>query len=439
MLNVSINYRIIHLILAILVVSPSIAETDVLFVNSDGELRHGRPEASTAFRGIGVNYYDAFQRHLLDGNDKTFTQGFEALGNRNIPFARFNAGGFWPSDWNLYQSNESTYWRRMDHVIEAAETHGVGLIPTFFWNWHAVPDLVGDSAGTGWADRSTSTHHFAKKYVEKFIDRYQSSSAIWAYEIGNEWNNQKDLPETNGYYLPRIVPSKGTPTTRTDADALTSEIHRYAFSELASVIRANDSERAILSGNTIPRSSAWNLRVDKSWEPDTRDEFRLELANDNPGETDTLSAHVYFDNTRDHRFDDGQAGYGEVIAEMKAVADSLGKPLLLGEFGTKEGETNMRKRFDYMLSVYESQGIDLAALWVFDYAAQPEWSVRWDNDRSWMLDAIEDWNLENGSFTASENQSHEDAIPEPSGFAILGLSSLVCTLLLRPVRELENR
>ena len=79
------------------------------------------------YRGIGVNYFNAFGRVLADSSDTSYQQGFAVLREHDIPFARFAACGFWPSDWRLYQTNPTEYFRRLDGVIEAAEKNQIGL------------------------------------------------------------------------------------------------------------------------------------------------------------------------------------------------------------------------------------------------------------------------------------------------------------------------
>ena len=85
------------------------------------------------FRGIGVNYYDAFTRTLSRDGSTNYNAGFRELAVRRIPFARFSAGGYWPQDWALYQTNRAEYFSRLDGVVKSAECHGVGLIPSCFW------------------------------------------------------------------------------------------------------------------------------------------------------------------------------------------------------------------------------------------------------------------------------------------------------------------
>ena len=103
-----------------------VAGASGLSTNKRGELLlRGVP-----FRGIGVNYYDAFTRTLGQPARTNYDAGFRELAARRIPFARFSAGGYWPRDWGLYQTNRAEYFARLDGVVRSAERHGVGLIPS---------------------------------------------------------------------------------------------------------------------------------------------------------------------------------------------------------------------------------------------------------------------------------------------------------------------
>ena len=115
-------------------------------VGESGLCLDGRGELllrGVPFRGIGVNYYDAFTRMLGQTARTNYDAGFRELAAKRIPFARFSAGGYWPLDWGLYQTNRSEYFARLDGVVQSAARHGIGLIPSFFWDMSTVPDLVG--------------------------------------------------------------------------------------------------------------------------------------------------------------------------------------------------------------------------------------------------------------------------------------------------------
>ena len=133
-------------------------------------LLNGKP-----YRGIGMNYFSCFLRTLKDGNDTSYDAGFATLAEKGIPFARFCATGFWPRDMKLYVEDREEYFRRLDGVVNAAEKHGIGLVlsllgisgflgtkhgiglmPSLFWYYACVPDLVGEPMDQ-WANPNSKT------------------------------------------------------------------------------------------------------------------------------------------------------------------------------------------------------------------------------------------------------------------------------------------
>ena len=103
-----------------------------LSINERGELSlNGVP-----FLGVGVNYYDAFARTLTQAAPTNYDAGFRELAARKIPFARFSAGGYWPQDWGLYQTNRTEYFTRLDGVVKSAERHGIVWKRSYFMPGH---------------------------------------------------------------------------------------------------------------------------------------------------------------------------------------------------------------------------------------------------------------------------------------------------------------
>ncbi len=348
-----------------------------LSVDIKGELRlHDAP-----FHGIGVNYYDAFTRTLGSANRTNYDAGFRELAARGIPFVRFSAGGFWPRDWGLYQTNRAEYFARLDGVFRSAEHYGIGLIPSCFWNPGTVPDLVGEP-GNSWGNPASRTVAFMRTYTRELVTRYRRSPAIWGWEFGNEYNLGADLPNAAGH-RPPVVPELGTPAHRTELDDLTHASMRMALREFAREVRKYDSNRIIVSGNAFPRISAWHQMTEKSWKPDSSSEFAEMLAADNPKPINTLSVRGY-DLTTD---------IARLPAAMK-VAQATKQPLFVGEFGVPGPPSPKAKAtFAAILDAIETNHVALSALWVFDFDDQAkDWSVTTSNDRSWQLDAIEQAN-----------------------------------------------
>ncbi len=349
----------------------------ILVTDSSGELRLG----AASYRGIGVNYYDAFTRTLGPGAPTNYDAGFRELAARKIPFARFNAGGYWPRDWGLYQTNRVEYFARLDGVVKSAECHGVGLIPSLFWNMSTVPDLVGEPCNR-WGDTNSRTIAFMREYTREVVTRYAASPAIWGWEFGNEYNLSADLPNA-AEHRPPVQPGLGTPPQRTAADDLTHAAMRVALREFAREVRRHDPDRIIISGNAFPRPSAWHQARENNWHADTPEQFAEMLAADNPSPINTLCVRGY-----DLTTDIGR------LPQALAVARATKKPLFVGEFGVPGAATGeSREKFATILSAIETNHIPLSALWVFDFEGQAkDWNVTATNHRSWQLDAIQQAN-----------------------------------------------
>ncbi len=362
------------LILLAVFLHASAANAAALSVGADGTLlRDGGP-----YRGIGVNYYDAFTRTLSQPPFTNYDAGFRELAARKIPFARFSAGGYWPREWKLYQTNREEYFARLDSVVKSAERDGVGLIPSLFWQLSTVPDLVGEPVNR-WGDTNSHTQKFMRDYTREVVVRYRSSSAIWGWEFGNEYNLVADLPNA-AQHRPPVAPQLGTPAARTAEDELTHEMIRTAVRAFAEEVRRHDARRIIITGNAFPRISAWHQVHEKSWRRDTAEEFAEVLATDNPSPINMLCVRGY-DLTND---------LGRLPQAM-TVARSLKKPLFVGEFGVPGAIAEITKeKFNVILRAIETNGVPLAALWVFDFNSQSkDWNVNATNSRSWQLDAIQ--------------------------------------------------
>ena len=346
-----------------------------LYVRDGLLMRAGSP-----YRGVGVNYFDCFSRHLKDPKDTTYEQGFRHLKDRGIPFARFMATGYWPVEMKLYVEDPAEYFRRLDRVIKAAERIGIGLIPSLFWTLSTVPDLVGEPV-SAWGHPSSKTHAWMRKYTAEVVTRYRRSPAIWGWELGNEFNLAADLPNAKEHWPP-VWPTLGTPASRSDRDEITHAVLRTALREFGREVRKHDRDRIVISGNSIPRPSAWHQMKELSWTKDSPEQFIEMLIGDNPDPIDTLCIHAYSD---------------EDIARLShAMCASVAsrKPLFIGEFGVPGKPTAASERtFRKMLNQIVQLGVPLSALWVYDFSMQDEnWNVRPDSARAFQLDAIAEVN-----------------------------------------------
>lgn len=357
-----------------------------LSVNKSGVLiKDGKPYA-----GVGVTYFDAFQRTLIDPEDKSYIEGFQVLAEYGIPFARFNAGGFWPYEWDLYLNDKEQYFGQMDEFVAAAEQYGIGLIPSLFWYHVTITDLAKEPRSK-LLDRESASNNLIRTYTRDVVERYKDSPAIWGWEFGNESNLDADLPNASEW-RPVVAPHWGTLTERSELDDLTHEAIRTAFAVFAEEVRAIDPHRAIMSGNSLPRASAWNQMANLTWGQDTEGQFAEMLMGDNPDPMNMLSAHIY--NSTERRFsrtiniDNVQ----ELFAAAMKVSVEAKKPLYVGEFTASEdvGPELAREHFEKLLAAIENTKVPLSSIWVFDYAPhESSTSVTATNERAYQLELLQ--------------------------------------------------
>ncbi|MCX7007810.1 MAG: cellulase family glycosylhydrolase, partial [Kiritimatiellaeota bacterium] len=330
------------------------------------------------YRGVGINYFDCFLRVLANGTNTSYDADFQTLAAYHIPFARFCATGFWPRDMKLYQTDRAEYFRRLDGVVKSAEKHGVGLIPSLFWHTSCVPDLVGEPVGE-WANPQSKTCAWMREYVREVVTRYKDSSALWAWEFGNEYSLGACLPNAKDHRAP-VHPSLGTAKSRSERDDLTYDMTRSIFAEFAKTVRAHDAHRLIVTGDSFPRLSAWHQEHEGKWTHDNKAQFQEMLRKANPDPVSGIGLHAYEDD--DQRF-----------AWALEVARELKKPIFIGEFGAQNATPAQIAKFHRLLKAITASGIPLAALWVFELKSQPDFTVVPGGARAYQLEALRDWNL----------------------------------------------
>lgn len=379
-----------HFLLLLLVMAscgtirPVVAQNPPGLTVRDGVLyRAGQP-----YRGIGANYFSLFARLLKNPADTSTLSNLTALAHAGIPFVRFMGCGFWPIDQQLYATNRTAYFERLDRVVRCAETNGIGLIPSLFWNTATVSDVVGEHLAELGNPESKSIA-LIRQYTAELVLRYQDSPAIWGWEFGNEYNLACDLPNA-AQHRPPVVLALGTAAHRTERDELQFVLIRTAFLAFAETVRRFDKTRPIFSGNAIPRPSAWHNVREHNWRADSAAEFTEILLRDNPDPLNTLTIHLYPQSQ--NQYPGGAHSLDTAVALAAQIAARAHKPLFIGEFGA-EGHGDSRDRqpavFEETLDAIVAHHVPLAAFWVFDLPSQnADWNVNFHNDRAWMLDRV---------------------------------------------------
>ncbi len=377
-------------------------------------LKEGAPYA-----GVGVNYFNCFLRTLQREGDTSYDEGFRVLAEHGIPFARFCATGFWPTDMRLYQTNRAEYFRRFDGVVRSAERHGVGLIPSLFWHYPCVPDLVGERMDQ-WGNPASRTHAFMREYVREVVGRYKESPAIWAWEFGNEFNLACNLPNA-AEHRPAVVPTLGTATDRTERDEPTYAMLNTALREFARAVRQIDPDRLITDGNSILRPHAWHNLHERNWKADSEAQFQEMLALVSPDPVNLVSIHCY------------EEALNRLEISARAAA-RLKKPLFVGEFQVERPDSPEApaalKRF---LEQLRQHRVPLAALWVFDYPPQEkDFNVSLANSRAWQLGVLRDGNARLKQPETGASTKAEDA---PKQFLVFNTSQGASPALFAEIRR----
>ncbi len=343
-----------------------------LRVSAEGRFeRGGHP-----IRALGVNYYDLFVRSLEVPPRPVPSEGLAQLRTLGIPFARFSAGGYWPSDWGLYRTNRAEYFARLDAVVRLAESEKIGLIPSLFWYLPTLPDLVGEPVSS-WGDPTSQTIAFMRDYTRQVVRRYRDSPAIWGWEFGNEYNLPADLPNAADH-RPAVVPGLGTASVRSAKDEVTHDQIRIALREFGREVRRWDPGRALFSGNAFPRPSAWHQKTSRSWAADSEEQWATMLDGDNPDPINSFTGRLYSKEDR------------SALPWAHLAAQRVKKPVFVGEFGVpRNSAADPAAEFPALVEALEQNGVSLAALWVYDFDGQAaDWNVTSSNDRRSQLEAI---------------------------------------------------
>lgn len=353
-------------------------------------LLNGKP-----FRGVGINYFDAFRRRILDSTDTSYREGFEELAAYGIPFIRFACGGFWANEWKLYLEDRDAWFAALDDVVESASKNGIGLIPSVFWWYAGVPDLVGEPVDQ-LGNPESKTIAFIRQYTEDLVSRYKDHPAFWAWEFGNEYNLAVDLPNAMDH-LPFISPERGTPEKRTERDTLTTAQMLEAMRAFGETVREIDPHRPVTSGHAILRPSQLHQRTDGSWDRDSMEQHKEEWLHHHPDPYNLISTHLYPE-ARQGYFDLDDCPYEKHLELTLEAAASVGKAVFVGEFGAGTDEKNkdlekVRTEFFAQMDAIEKSGVPLAALWVYDFDWQDKtYNITSSNHRSYQLEALRDLN-----------------------------------------------
>lgn len=339
-------------------------------------------------RAYGVNFFDVFTR-LLGESSRDPVDAFSELARYRVAFVRFAAGGYWPSDWQLYVRDPEAHFARLDSVVDAAERAGIGLIPSLFWNYAAIPDLVGEPM-TAWRDPRSKTIAFMREYTERLVARYRHSRAIWVWEFGNEMNLYVDLPNGDKW-LPKVRRDKGTPASRSFKDEISLVDLSNATEIFEATVRAQGATQPLSTGGGMPRPYAFHNWKRKTWDLDDPGQFSEILQRQNPMGFQLFSVHLY--PHHESKYPKLGENYDAILDRVSRAAEATGGVVFIGEFGVSGNGNRAKAEFDRIVSAISRSRVALAALWVYRFDWQrATYDVRPGGPREYQLARLRDEN-----------------------------------------------
>ena len=315
-----------------------------------------------AFYGIGMNYFSLFGNCIKSAGFDTSEafKGLETLSEYGIPVIRFNCGVYYGRDLRNYANDREGYLATLKAIADKAEECRVGLIPSFFWHWKAVPDYVGET-GTSWGDENSKTVEFLRTYAADVVNTLKDSRAVFGWEFGNEYNLEADLP------------GRSDPDSDIDAESIVT-----AYGIFAETVSSLDTHgRMITSGNASLREAQYHLFESKSWQADTQAQHDQMQAYFHSAGMDVVSEHNYF---LEYKLAEGTLTLYEYMKHAVEVCRADGKGYFVGEFG---GST--LEEYEEMCRTMMSTRVQLSLVWNFDPLGLTEHSYTESDEKGQFL------------------------------------------------------
>lgn len=344
-------------------------------VNGEGVMTLGGQTLHLA----GVNCFNLFNQCFGNYSETMARITLDVLKTHGVKVVRFDCGGYDYSFIDSYYANRTRYVSLLARIAQCAEERQIGLIPSFFWLYHAVPDYY-DEPIKAWGRSDSQTVGFLREYTKTIVDALKGYKSIFGWEFGNEFNLSCDLPNVADH-LPALPPTSGR-ASRTEEDYLSATDVSFAFSEFAAVVRASDGAgRMVTSGNASLRPSQYNQLHFNSWEQDTEAEYAEMTAMYTPDGMDTICEHIYFTEQKTFGENLTLAAY---LSRLTAMAKNMKKAFFVGEWGGGSSTD-----YDYYKGIaddFVDAGVQLSLLWNFNVSeGSTEYSFSADSERGRRL------------------------------------------------------
>ena len=327
-------------------------------IAQDGQLlRNGRP-----FRAMGINYFPCLTDYLQNASKTEFVSGFRILKQRyQIPFVRFMAGPYAHTGWKLYLDQPEEYFRRFDHFIETAEKEGIGLIPSILVRSNPPRSMRRTFECAGRQPKSMPHAH------APLHKRCGGSLCRLASHLGLGVGQRMDALCRFTPIQPSTKTKDRSKQARTAADKLTRPMLLDAYRDFHQTVRRYDSQRILMTGDSIARPSAWHNRHQDKWGQDSQEQWTQTFRGDTPPEYSTVSFHLY-ENAEKAYFKQQGLSLEQLVQTAVAIARKDKKIVWCGELGMPGNDDKARQFFFRMMDAVEKSRIEISAIWSFKIA-----------------------------------------------------------------------
>lgn len=343
--------------------------------------------AGKPYYAFGVNSFTLVIRYIEGAGESMYRDQFELLKKYNIPFIRVNFGGYWPDYYEKFDADPEPVLNCMRDVVKCAEEYQIGLICSLLWYDSSIPHYVGEHRAD-MGNPNSKTVQYATEYVGKIVNEFKDSPAVWAWEVGNEYNLGADLCDPS--FQSRLPEGYCTPEDPSGFDFYTSEELVTFYTAVGNAIRQYDKTRMISTGNGDLRNASKSLKEaadnmnrdthlwKEEWRQDTTEEFYEICAYFTPDPLDTICFHLQ----HAQKDENGEASFllmldrfgGRVstlkyFTEYVTAARKAKKALYYGEMGDMmwmESDANAPSIFKSVTDWIVQSGIQLSSTWQFD-------------------------------------------------------------------------
>ena len=320
----------------------------------------------------GINCYDLFNGDLSpSGHSNAWhRQVVERLDANEVPIVRFNCGVFSAEEFGAYYDSalKAQYLDCLEDLAAQCDEKHILLIPSFFWNYAAIPEYFEEAplleSGVRnysvWGNPDSKTYQMMLDYTKEVVNVLKGHKCIAAWEFGNELNLAADLYKKD-----------------TSCNEIYAEDVFTAYKGFASKVKSLDSSgRIICTGNSIMRNNQYNRWKSGTTTKDTFAQYVDVAAAFTPGDMLGMSEHIYDGETRAFK-DYGTVSRDTQLDLALRCARQSGKVYYVGEFTGPAGTAASTGGPDAVkshLDSYLKNKIQISLVWNYAMTCNVEWS-----------------------------------------------------------------